>query len=125
MNTKDYKIFNVTPHKLNIIKGDGNKINIEPCGLILRVKEDLKPLDDKNNLVLAEIKLEGLELDGDESKLIDIKREKKAIVVVPRLLIAYKKYLKKIFGDKLFCTPGDLVRDKDGNIIGAKGLYKF
>lgn len=106
-------IINITPHPLNIQSGD-KMLNIPPSGVIARlsVKHESQP---------------SIDIDGDEVSVYktefgpieNLPKPKEGFYYVASALVANAANRADVF------SPGELIRDNQGNVIGAKGLTAY
>ena len=112
-------VFNLTPHPLNLVKQDGQVIEIAPSGQLARV-EQLR----EERRAIAGMTVTYSSFGDVVTGLPDPAPGK--IFVVSALVLAHPSVQNRI---DVFC-PGEAVRDEAGKIIGAKGLsctsaYKY
>lgn len=106
-NLQRLTIVNLTPHNLNIVKQNGEKITIESSG-VARVKEERIKIGELNGIALY--KTSYSDVEGLPPKSADI-------YYVVSMLTA-----QAVPDRDDILTPGNLIRDEHGIIIGCEGL---
>lgn len=102
-------ITNLTPHQLDLLDADGNHVkSVDPSGDVARVDQTRTRTGDVVGIPTYRTSF------GDVTGLPDPKDD--TIYVVSGLV------LSAVDGRDDVYAPGDLVRDDDGNPVGAKGL---
>lgn len=101
------KVVNLTPHAINIQTFDGS-ISIEPSGPVARVSQQLENIGSIDGIrifrsVLGEV--EGLPPPKQDT-----------IYIVSQMVSA------NVHGRTDIYSPGELIRDDSGRVIGCKGL---
>ena len=102
------KIINLTPHNVNIIKDNGEKIIVEASGIVARCTQSTKTLGKINDIPITQStfgEVEGLPQE-----------EKNIFFIVSRLVLSACKDRHDLL------VPNELVRDENGNIIGCRSL---
>lgn len=109
---------NATPHLVTIYKGDDTVLAIPTCGVVIRVDESREFYETVDGVDLFIVQYgEVVGLDQLPGLTID------DIVIVSGLaLSALKDSGEALLYDFGFASPGEAVRDADGQIIGCKGL---
>ena len=102
------KIVNLTPHPLVIKKVDGSLEKIAPTGSIARVASKTEIVGEVNGISIFKQTF-GEVLDLPEA-------QDDVILVVSRMV------KDKVPSRDDVLVPGALLRDSEGNIIGANGL---
>lgn len=106
------KIINCTPHTLNIIT-DGEVVTVPPSGIITRLSEERKPA----GIVIMD---DGTRIDATAAEhggIVDLpEMQSNTIFVVSAMVRMALRNRIDVF------SPGVLVRDAAGNIIGCQGL---
>lgn len=105
------KVYNLTPHNLNVIDSDGNVTVIPASGAIARVGTTEVLV---GKLGLVEVKKRHF---GDVDWGFDMPQMKKDTVYVVSSLVA-----SAVSDRHDILVPGNLVRDEQGQPIGCKGL---
>ena len=106
------RLVNLTPHKLILHFPDGVR-EVEPSGTVARLEAVTEPDPNDPGTVIERL--------GDVTGLPD--PEHGTLFVVSRL-VAQALALTAPDRDDVR-VPGDLLRDKDGRVIGAKGLRRI
>ena len=102
------EIKNCTPHVLNIIKRDGEVLDLPPCGIVPRCSQS-----EECFLVINGIALTRQAFGG----VVDLPEpEKDVMLVVSRLVASARPDRSDLL------VPGPLVRDGEGKVIGCRGL---
>lgn len=101
-------LVNLTPHALTIVKNDGSTIVLQPESTPARVRVTRDILDTVDGVDLYSVKYGEVE-NLPESRL--------GVYYIVSLLV---KSAMPNRHDLL--SPGDLVRDENGNVIACKGL---
>ena len=101
-------IVNLTPHKLVIVREDGNKIEIAPSGVIPRVSTTVVKV-------------------GEESGIPLFRTEYGSVTDLPPQedgkLFVVSGLLKAACPDRTdLLTPAKQIRDEAGRVIGCEGL---
>ena len=102
------KIINLTPHNVNIIKDNGEKIIVEASGTVARCTQSTTTLGKINDIPITQSifgEVEGLPQE-----------EKNTFFIVSRLVLSACKDRHDLL------VPNELIRDENGNIIGCKSL---
>ena len=102
------EILNYTPHTVNAYLPDGSELPFEPHGRPPRLQTDRRYLGEIEGIPFVERTMgdpEGLPYESDD--IIYIVSKLVADAVTDRSDLAY---------------PGEVIRDKHGNVIGCKGL---
>ena len=106
---------NATPHALNVIREDGSVLTLPPSGSVVRVGTDRVLKGTRSGVEFFEVAYGIVEYDG--LNVVDI-IDNGDIVVVSALALAA---LPLSFASN-FVSPGELVRNDEGQPIGCKGL---
>ena len=101
-------IVNLTPHKLVIVREDGNKITIDPSGIIPRVSTTVEKIGEEGGIPLFRT------CYGNVTDLPPAEDGK--LYVVSGLLKAACPDRKDLL------TPAKQIRDEAGRVIGCEGL---
>lgn len=109
-------IVNLTPHALTLhgLHGDGGVLNVPPSGQVARLAVTRQPL--------APITVGGVTLPVNRPTLGDITGlpdARQGVVLVVSALVAEAANRPDVM------SPGELIRDADGVIIGARGLCAY
>ena len=105
------QIKNLTPHMLNIIAADGTVVNIEPSGVVPRVSSSQEIVEEINGISIFH------EVFGD---VIDLPQPEEGVVLVVSRLVA-----SAVKGRNDILVPGNLLRNEQGQVIGANGLARL
>lgn len=107
------KVVNLTPHPLTLV-GNNGTLNVPASGQIARLAVTRQPL--------AAITVDGVELSVNRPTLGDVTGlpdPQPGVVYVVSALVA------EAAGRLDVMSPGELLRDENGVIIGAKGLCSY
>lgn len=107
------KLVNLTPHALNVVTGADTLVTIEPSGDIARVSVQYTIKGNCNGIPLYETiygNLQGLPEPAEGT-----------MYVVSTLVASAAKEL----GRDDILSPGELVRDENGQPVGCRGLVKW
>ncbi len=109
---------NATPHLVTIYKDDDTVLAIPTCGVVIRVDETREVCEIVEGIDLHVVKYgDVIGLDQLPGLTSD------DIVIVSALaLAALKASGEALSYDFGFASPGESVRNADGQIIGCKGL---
>ena len=102
------KIVNATPHTLNIVCVDGSIREIAPSGIVPRISQVREISHVLDGIEIFRVQMGALEGMPDE--------DGETVYVVSRMVLDAAPER----GDML--SPGELVRDGAGKVIGCKGL---
>lgn len=104
---------NCTPHAVNIKCEDGSTLTVEPSGNSARVATNVKNVNIPG--------IEGIKVvktTFDTSKVEGLPNPEEGVIYIVSLITL--NALKGIRTDLV--APGNLIRDKEGNITGCDGL---
>jgi len=107
------KIINLTPHALSIV-GDNGTLTIPPSGTVARLAV--------TRTALAPVVVDGVSLTislpvmGD---VTDLPSAVDDVILVVSALVAGAVNRTDVY------SPGELIRDGAGNVIGARGLCAY
>ena len=108
------KVKNCTPHVLNIIDGRGEVRDIPKSGILPRV--------DEKKVVIETITTEGLNFEITASEFGEVvglpEKEDGLLLIVSRLVAQACADRDDLL------VPGELIRDENGNVIGARGFSR-
>ena len=107
-------VINTTPHSVVIIDSDGNTITIK-SSCVWRVKTHQTLVGNIDGIPMY------IE-DADGFDFGNVLPSKDGQYIVSRPMAAALTAAKV---DGTFYVPSDLVRDKDGNVIGCRGLVLY
>lgn len=103
------EVRNFTPHDVSIIRGD-IRVTYEAEAKPIRVLEDLWELGEYNGVTISSKRLTNVDLPKFEEGVVNI-------VSLPVAQVVSST-------DRVdFVTPGELIRDEEGNIVGCKDLH--
>ena len=102
------KFVNATPHVLNIVCADGSIREIAPSGIVPRLAQTRLVSHILDGIEIFRVQMGALEGMPDE--------DGETVFVVSRMVLDSIPER----GDML--SPGELVRDSAGKVIGCKGL---
>lgn len=103
------KLINLTPHDITVVTHTATS-TIPKSGTVARVSQVSTIVDVINDIPISIVKF------GDVVGLPDFDHDTRLIV---------SSMVKNAVGNTRYdlLSPGDLVRDDSGNVIGCKGLY--
>ena len=100
---------NATPHELNIIREDGTVLDLARSGHVVRVGTDRILKGTRDGVQFFEVAYGAVDFDGlDNGDVVVI-----SALALAALPLTYATH---------FASPGDLVRNDEGQPIGCKGL---
>lgn len=106
---------NLTPHPLNVKTADGEYITIPPSGDVARVVYDRLPPE--------QVRIDGHEISisvaGAPREIIGLPEPEEGVV-----LIVAKAVSDAVPNRGDLMSPGRLIRDEDGTVIGCDGLTR-
>lgn len=106
---------NLTPHPLNVKTADGEYITIPPSGDVARVVYDRLPPE--------QVRIDGHEISisvaGAPREIIGLREPEEGVV-----LIVAKAVSDAVPNRGDLMSPGRLIRDEDGTVIGCDGLTR-
>ncbi len=108
------KIFNLTPHPV-VLVGEDTKVTIPPSGGVVRLKEE-KELLGIQVAGFPVYKKSFSEVSGLPENL-----EKGDVLIVSGIVAEAVK--ENVPDSVLVVVPNELIRDTEGNIIGAKSFW--
>ena len=107
------EIINCTPHELSVIAKDGEVVTVPPSGIITRLSEERKPA----GIVIMD---DGTRIDATAAEhggIVDLPEARSnTIFIVSAMVRMALRNRIDVF------SPGILVRDGAGNIVGCQGL---
>ncbi len=107
---------NATPHELNIIREDGSVLTLSPSGHAVRVTTGrVQTGRARDGVEFFEVTYGAVDYDGLNLEEVF---EGSLIVIVSAIVLAA---LPLAYGNN-FVSPGELVRNDEGQPIGCKGL---
>jgi hypothetical protein len=101
-------IKNLTPHTLNIISADGTSRSIEPTGTVARCSQVPTPAGDHDGVSLTHVRY------GD---VTDLPAPVDGVLYVVSALVRSARPNRTDVA-----SPGDLVRNDSGQVIGCRNL---
>jgi len=101
-------LINLTPHQLNIKTQKGSIVNIEPSGTIARVAQSEERFGEVKDIEVTKL------LFGEVEELPEA--DFGTYYIVSRIVASAASHRSDLL------TPGQLIRDDDGKVIGARGL---
>lgn len=107
------KIINLTPHPLTLV-GNNGTLNVLVSGQIARLAVTRQ--------MLAPVMIDGIELPVTHPTLGDIIGLPDP---QPGVLLVVSALVAEAAGRRDVMSPGELIRDENGVIIGAKGLCAY
>lgn len=102
------RVTNLTPHDLVVVHDDGSKTTFPKSGTVARVSSRSVQVDDVNGVPLFDV------VFGDVTDLPEFS--------VDTLLVVSALVRNALPSRKDLVSPGDLVRDDAGNVVGCKGF---
>ena len=105
---EEYDIINLTPHKLDIKNKNGQVVEIGGSGTIARVQVRYEPVGEVNGFYIHKAKYGRVEGLPDPKEGV--------LYVVSRMVAQAVPERKDLL------IPGELLRDRDGVVIGANGF---
>jgi hypothetical protein len=103
------KIFNLTPHELNIYKADGDVLIVPRTGRVARVHEVREPIGMIDGIAIETSypgKIEGLPPPAPET------------IYIVSAMVARETDRPDVY------SPGQLLRDERGQPMGCRGLTR-
>jgi len=107
------KIKNLTPHALTIVGVNGTLV-VPPSGVVARLAV--------TRTALAPVTIDGVELPISipvMGEVTDLPPAEDGVILVVSALVAGAVNRPDVM------SPGELIRDSNGNVIGAKGLCAY
>lgn len=107
---------NLTPHALYVKAQDGEYVTIPPSGDVARVIYDRLPPE--------QVRIDGHEVSvavaGAPREIIGLPEPEPGVVYIVAMAVAASAPAHR--GDLM--SPGKLIRDEDGTVIGCDGLTR-
>lgn len=106
-------LLNMTPHALNVVCENNTITTIEPSGTVVRVSQNMELVTDINGIPVYRSQygeLEGLPEPQAHTRYI---------------LSAMAAAAAKAAGRDDILSPGELIRDENGQPIGCRGLIQW
>ena len=100
---------NLTPHALNIVQSDGSFYTLPPSGQVARVATTRTIVNEIDGIEIYETQF------GEVEGLPE--RNSQDILIVSAL-VAQRANRADVY------SPGELVRDESGKVIGCRGLTR-
>ena len=113
---------NLTPHRVNIHGKDGKITTVEPSGQSMRIQSESKLVREQDGIEFYSVEYGQFELiDNSTKSVVGSFPDKKdgVIYIVSGLVLDALGQLTRFFE---YASPGELVRDANGQPIGCKGL---
>lgn len=121
-------IINLTPHALNIRQNDGSFLKVPPSGKVVRVECKRAKVDEEQGIslyapVYGDIEgAEGIEMKGEEEYLLITS----AIAKIPLRDYLFEE-VDGAYEDGpppyyRVASPGELIRNDSGEVVGCNGL---
>lgn len=101
------KIVNCTPHALNIVTAHGT-VTVAPSGTVARCSQTSTPAGEVNGVPLSRTTF---------GAVVDLPEPVEGVILVVSALVR-----AALPSRTDLASPGELVRDAAGNVIGCKGL---
>jgi hypothetical protein len=101
------QIVNLTPHALHVVLGDTTK-TLTPSGTVARVSSTSTQVGDLDGIPL---------FNTTFGQVQDLPDQQDGVLLVVSALVR-----SALPDRKDLASPGDLVRDSSGNVVGCKGL---
>lgn len=100
---------NLTPHTLNIIEEDGSVYTLPPSGQVARVATERRIV----NII------DGIEIfETVFGEVVGLPERNRNDLLIVSALVAQRTDRTDVY------SPGELVRDADGKVIGCRGLTR-
>lgn len=107
---------NLTPHPLYVKSADGDHVTIPPSGAVARVVYDRLPPE--------QIRIDGHDISvavaGSPREIIGLPDPEEGVVLIVAKAVSDAAPAHR--GDLM--SPGRLIRDEDGTVIGCDGLTR-
>ena len=100
-------LVNLTPHAINLLTSDGGTITLPPSGTVARVSSKSVPVGEVDGVVLTRVTF---------GEVIDLPAPDGRCFIVSALVRSALPSRNDL------ASPGELVRDSAGNVIGCKSL---
>lgn len=107
---------NLTPHALYVKTVDGEYITIPPSGDVARVIYDRLP-PEQTNIAGHEI---AVAVAGSPREIVGLPDPEEGVVLIVAKAVVDASPRHR--GDLM--SPGRLIRDEDGNVVGCDGLTR-
>lgn len=114
------KLINYTPHAVNVI-GDNGNLTIPPSGYVARISTVTQ---DRGRRVVNGVPVHfalprygTVEVQADNGEVYEMPQEKEGVGYIVSGVVREKMNRGDTF------SPGDLVRDDQGRVIGCRTLY--
>lgn len=104
------KLINLTPHNVVLVTEE-TTITIEPSGIVPRLKEIQEEIGEINRIPV--MKKSFGEIDNMPNE------EENTVYIISALAASALKHRDDVY------VPNDIVRDKNGNIVGCRSLAKI
>ncbi len=129
-------LVNLTPHKIVVIREDGDKVEIPPSGYTVRVSATVEEAGEVDGIpvyrealgrpVLVDPKGNETFVDGTRLAvfLIDPFPQATGLIVSRVAAEALRKTGYHPLAKPPLYVPGQLVRDEQGRVVGCKGLIQ-
>jgi hypothetical protein len=105
-------IFNLCPHTIHLFEGDLIKYSFKPSGVIARCEEITSPI-----YILDEDRIPVVNKSYGEVK--DLPEEREGIYYIVSMMV------RNALPDRMdLLSPGDMVRDAEGKILGCKNFVQ-
>lgn len=107
---------NLTPHPLYVKAQDGEYVIIPPSGDVARVVYDRFPPE--------QVRIDGYEVSvavaGAPREIVGLPEPEEGVILIVAKAVADAAPAHR--GDLM--SPGKLIRDEDGNVVGCDGLTR-
>lgn len=102
------QVLNLTPHALNLVLPDGSVKAVPPSGQVARCASSSAPAGEFDGIPLSKTTF---------GQVQDLPEPKDGVLLVVSALVRQAVPTRTDVA-----SPGDLVRDEAGNVVGCKGL---
>jgi hypothetical protein len=104
------KLVNLTPHKLNLCDEEGNEIlAVEPSGDVARVETERQQVGAVQGVPLYETR---------QGEIENLPEPEEGVLYVT------SGFVRSATDREDTVSPGELIRDENGNPVGAQGLTR-
>lgn len=116
-------LVNATPHLIRIIRPDGNEIQVEPCGIVVRCAVDEKEVGYMDGVPCLTAEFGDIEGFAEVYASIKDKDKPNSVIIVSVIVLEAAKKKNKFLNYLAAPDTGPTaVRDEKGQIIGVRRL---